>query len=556
MLGLLVSLLLSAPRRPAPAASPPAVVEIGAEGYGLTVLLGSEITRFAVEYLGVLERALPGQDLHLVRVTDPRFKESGVIAGMSGSPIYFEDRLLGALSYAWAFSKEPIAAVTPIEAMRAALGPGPGAGRAPLGDPRAAPAGLAPVATPLWIAGVSEAALAPFREALSTWGFEAVPSGAASDAPGDLSLEPGAAVGVRLVRGDLDMTVIGTVTERQGDRVFAFGHPMMGLGEAGMPLSTAVIRSVIPSVSRSIKLGAPVRDVGRLSADALPGIAGDLGRPPRMIPMTMRIEGPRGVRTMRMEVADHRLLTPLLMEIAWSSAAEAGLWDMGEATYEMTVRANIEAGGRRRTVTYRDVGYGALSPRQASPLRPLEALVENPHLRVRILDADVSVRARLERRTAEVVEAGVAEGSVRPGETLVVWARLEPYDSPKRGGEIIEIPLSVPADVAPGTYEVWVGAGRGRGVPGRAFPESLDGWVRLVEEVEPRDRLVAEILLPAVAAAAEDDLLPGLPPSIAGVHGAEGAFRFAPLRVRADVATPWILSGGASAVVVVEEPAS
>lgn len=533
----------------APAETPPAELVVGEEGYGLTVLSGARIETFAVRYVGRLERALPGQDLLLIRIVDPRFETSGVVAGMSGSPIHFRGRCVGALAYGWTFSREPIAGVTPIEAMRE-VGSPRGGGAAGGGAGAPPPPGLAPISAPLWTSGIPAEALGPHLGRLRALGLEPIPAGKAAREAGvaEPDLVPGAAVGVQLMRGDLEMTAIGTVTERTGERILAFGHPLLGLGGPNLPMTTAVIHTVMPSLAQSFKLGSPVRAVGRLTGDAQAAIAGEIGGVPEMIPVTVRLSSPNGKRTMRMEVAEHRLLTPLLLEIAWSSAANAALWGLGEATLEVGVSAVIRTpDGAERTVVYRDAGYGPFSPLQAAPLGPLQWLLENPEARIRLRSVEVSLEATPERRTAEVVDAGAVERTVRPGETVTVWARIAPYDG---ADEIRRVVIPLPAETPEGDLRIWVGGGRGRWLPGRPYPRDLDGWFRLVEEVEPVTDLVAEAALPPVGAEVDGRVLPGLPSTYAALHDARPALA---LRVRASVPTPWILDGGRSVTVRVEE---
>ncbi|MCD5401397.1 hypothetical protein LR013_02225, partial [candidate division NPL-UPA2 bacterium] len=276
----------------------------GMRGIGRTVFSGTKVEDFDVEILGVLENVWPRGDLILVRLEGGPLERTGVISGMSGSPIYIEGRLIGALAYAWPFSREAIAGVTPIKDMLSIWE----ADKNIRGDeaswsweqPLTGESGpgaftLKPLPSPLTLSGFDPQVIREMELTLSRFGF-LITQGGGGAAPEkeEVSLVPGAAVGVPLIKGDLNATVIGTLTYRRGDKILALGHPMLFGGTVDLPLSGAYIQALMPSQFISFKLGSATQTVGRISQDRRAAIAGEVGNFARMIPFEVKIEGAGG----------------------------------------------------------------------------------------------------------------------------------------------------------------------------------------------------------------------------------------------------------------------
>ena len=250
-------------------------VQPGMTGTGRTVFAGTEISTFQVEILGKLPNIGPDQNLILARCSGGPLAETGVLSGMSGSPVFIDGRLIGAVAYSWGFSKEAIAGITPIEEMLAISelsAPAPSARNGGLQVDRALLApmtnadslrtffekdlwpvlgrgpGTLALSVPLSIAGIGAAGLARVAPGLERAGFTPVQSGSyGRSAAQPPPLEPGSPIGVQLVRGDLEMTATGTVTWVDGDRVLAFGHPLFGLGPIDLPLTARPSRRCCPA---------------------------------------------------------------------------------------------------------------------------------------------------------------------------------------------------------------------------------------------------------------------------------------------------------------------
>src|SRR5512143_2455059 len=295
----------------------------GMRGYGISDMGdGKGIQRFDVEIIGVLRRYAPRQDLVLARVSGAGLDKSGIIAGMSGSPIYVDGKLVGALAYGWPFSKDPICGITPIQSMldirHAPAGPpvpiaGSTASSVSTADLMAAfgtgrfrehldrmlsvlrphpVESLTPLPLPVSIAGLPPGSL--FERMAETAGWMTAPSGAAAATAARASgaaepLRPGSAVATQLLSGDMDVSATGTVTWVEGNSVLAFGHPFLSMGPVSMPMAEADVLTVLPSIYRSFKFAATGPVLGSITQDRSTGILGTFGTQAPMVPITVRI---------------------------------------------------------------------------------------------------------------------------------------------------------------------------------------------------------------------------------------------------------------------------
>lgn len=355
---LAATAVLAGPARAeVPPTLPFADVRAGMRGEGRTVFAGTTIETFEVEILGKLENVGPDQDLILGRCVGGPLADTGVMSGMSGSPVFVDGKLIGAVAYSWGFAKDAIAGITPIDEMLALGGRADGrAASAAAASPAAAatpgeldPDALARLARPeglhdffrarwraltsggagplrasipLAVAGMRADAIAalygdgaggdgPLGGTAAGW--LPVQAGTAGSAPGAPApaLRPGSAMGVKLVRGDVEMSATGTVTWVDGDRVLGFGHPLFGLGPVDLPLTGARVEALMPSLEQSAKIAVPTAEAGALRQDRASGVAGRVGQRPRMIPVRLQIRGPAsGEATYSFDLADDAALSP------------------------------------------------------------------------------------------------------------------------------------------------------------------------------------------------------------------------------------------------------
>src|SRR5690349_2307173 len=392
---LLVALLAGiaaaqAPQPKAPAIFPLEDLRPGMKGTARTVFSGTEAEEFGVEVLGVLP-GFPGprQSAIIARLTGANVEKTGVFAGMSGSPVYIDGKLVGAIAFSFPFSKEPIAGITPIKQMIDLFNKGSENQNGKPKEPRVVsfsqlaatdwkpnlpkPAvssvslfatvasdsplipllgqQITPIATPLVFSGISQEALAMFSPQLVASGLMPV-SGAGGMAPitplaahNDKTFPFGSSISVQLVRGDYSLAAAGTVTMRDGDRIYAFGHPFLSLGSSDMPMAECSVVTVIPNVNNSFKLAVPGQMVGSISQDRASGIFGLLGQSPKMIPVKINLHTSRDrTETYSYEIANDSFLTPLLLNITVFNTITSSERALGDST--ISLKGEIKVKGQ------------------------------------------------------------------------------------------------------------------------------------------------------------------------------------------------------------------
>src|ERR1700757_4103238 len=324
-----------------PEIMPLSQIQPGMKGVVYTIFSGNEIEKVDLVVLGVLHNALgPKQDVILVQLLGEKVERTGVVAGMSGSPVYFDGKLAGALSLKLGiFTKEAIGGVTPIENMldveKAAATPAspmPGATpanpastadtRIPLPENYAHQTGagggqfLVPIETPLISTGLYPETLAQFGKQLSAWGMTAMAGGTAAPSPEDAKLKPGDMVGMELVRGDLSIAPGCAVTLVETDRIFACGHPIFGFGAVAMPLTRGHVILTLASSMASTKVMSTGGTIGTLQQDRLTAVMGKKAPGPGALPMDVQLATPSGEKNFHFEVIESPQLTPLLVAMA------------------------------------------------------------------------------------------------------------------------------------------------------------------------------------------------------------------------------------------------
>lgn len=524
-----------------------------------SVFRGDSIEEFPAEIVGVLSGGTVDGQTILARATSERLRQVGVAQGMSGSPVYVNGRLIGALASSWAFSRDPLFGITPIREMlrlfdlpaSSATGPAGGpagveltalqggvrfgefrweesAAAEPTPGPRVdapqpvSPAG-APVSLPIPVAcgGLAPAALDAARQWLAPLGFTAVPGGSTpGGGPDAASLEPGSAVAVDLMRGDLQISAIGTLTWRDGDRVLIFGHPFFQSGEVRLPLSTASITTVVASNYLSFKLGSRGREVGVVTQDRRPGVSGTIGPRVPLLPLSVRIEGTRPTpQRFRFELVEDRMLAAQLTGLATlNSLLESGGTGPGQ-TLAWTLTLHRRGSP---TLVLQDMGAGESPTGEVANAisGPLGFLFGNPFERLRLDSIEVAIQLSPGRRLWTLRSARLLDAAVRPGGRVRVECRIERWRGPTET-RLIEVPVA--AELPDGRYGLWVGGGaelsrfEATRFPSRYRPTSLDdGWRRLARQ-RPSSALYAAVLAsaPDVTAAGRD--YPELPASAAAV---------------------------------------
>lgn len=564
----------------------------GMKGVGRTVMVGTKLEEFGAEVLGVMRDVSPGRDMVLCRLTGCNLEHAGIIQGMSGSPIYIDGKLVGAVAFAWEFAKDPIAGVTPFQQMvqyvrasdrklaaeardreapihasvsylidaGAAADEGePGRSAMPL-RVSGGGAGMIPIATPLAASGFSPRALAMLDEGLRPLGMAPMSGGRAADeivkCEGDRPFEPGSPLSIAMVMGDFDLSGIGTVTHVEGDRVYGFGHPMFSLGNCEFPMMTGYIHTVYPRASVSMKMGSPLKVVGVVDADVSTGVAGRLGTKPDMMPMTVRVKTGKysDARTYRVQmVREPSLISSFVMSVLTSAIdTEGNLPD--ELTARIKADVNLQDRG---TITLQDSFSGPryTGPGGASALfGPLASmvsiLVKNPMAPVRIASIDCDVEIEDGRRVAAIESVRLRSVTVEPGQDLKAFVTLKPYKGER---QVVEASIRIPDDFPEGEHEAVVcdlaGSSRRRfkNDPILNEPRDLDGILAsLKAQTGPkRTEVFLHVQTPDRGLAVNGVALPNLP---ASARAAFGSKRQSPAAaIRADLtsaaATPWVVEG-------------
>jgi hypothetical protein len=507
-------------------------VAAGQRGTGWSVFHGSEPEAFEVEVLGVWRDAVaPETSYILARLSGRGLEETGVVAGMSGSPVYVDDRLLGAVSFGFPTAQEAIAGITPIESMRrlheaAVTPPPPGLGsgavdlaalaRAELPPDllrqawsRLAPRSAGQGSGLLWAgAGFGPEGRALLGEAL---GGELAPAGHAAQLAGEFA--PGAAVAAVLMDGDLQLAVTGTLTSRRGEEVLAFGHPFLGRGDVRLPMARAEVVTVVGSRVQSFKLANLGPIVGAFDLDRAAGLRGRLGLEAPMVPLTVAVRGSREA-DVELRLAEVPQLLPALAAIGLVGAVDATTQAAGVGTLDLSARLEL-AGQAPILLEQAFDGDGATLQAALYLLALTGLVVDNVWGEVDLASIAVEARQGPDPRGARLLGAHAERRVVRPGERLAIDAELAPFrGAPFRQRLEIEVPEALPD----GPYFVLVGDGASadgaRLALEKAAPETLDQVLALVRSLTSRRELVALGLRPAAGLRVAGEALPGLPGSV------------------------------------------
>ena len=511
-------------------------VRAGMQGYAYTIFAGDQVEKFDLEVIGVLDNFLgPKQSIILVQLKGPKVEHTGVVAGMSGSPVYLDGKLAGALSLKLGvFTKEPIAGVTPIQDV---LNPPSQAAPAQaavqqLGLPSEAstrtglPSGsaLERIETPLVFSGFQPAALQQFANQLQGYGFVAAQGGTASPRADDGHLAAGDMAGMVLVQGDASINSACTVTAVQGDRVYLCGHPFLSLGDIQIPMARSRVVTTLSSDLSSTKIVNVGGSIGTITGDHLTAVTGKLGAPPAMIPMdlTLMVSGAEAAKqkTLHFEIVNHPKLTPLLVALTtFNGLTQNSLY--GEGT-TLHLSGEIRLQGHAPVQIENTFAPGdTLSPDGL----PIALTMQNVFTRLFVNAFEPAkvdrITLRVEsvpgRKSFTIESAWLEKGEAAPGETLRVRVMLRPYRGAAR---MEEATVRVPEQVARGTTlrilvsdaDLLNRASRGfaTAVAGSG-PTGLDQLIALLNRERRNDRLYVGLFVPAPTLLWDDKELPNIP---------------------------------------------
>lgn len=465
----------------APRMMPVDEVKAGMRGSAKTVISGTKIEEFGVEVLGVMKNKGPSGDLILVKTYGDVIERTGGIAqGMSGSPVYIDGRLVGAIAFGWPFADHKVGMVTPIADMlklwelpeqprqaetkdnQPSEGPekkksDPDMPAESPGEQKPAPDMPQAAATPLMASGFGDKALAMLTEKLKPLNLAPYAAGEAPEGVAYGPLEPGSAVGVQLVRGDVGLSAIGTATYVEDGKVLAFGHPFLKKGASGYFLTNAYIFTTVSGMENSFKVGATGQAVGRINQDRGAGVAGELNKFPNIIPMRIIINDKTlmATRDAEVQVVQDEQLSPILAAVTVYNLIDKTSDRTGPGTAKVSFELSAPdmPGGvfKRENMFYTGGNIGELAISELHEL--LALLASNQFKAVEIMDLKVNVDLEAERRTAAIVEARSNAAYAKPGDTVEITVGLKPF----RGEKITrKVPFKIPADqlAGPMTLEV------------------------------------------------------------------------------------------------------
>jgi hypothetical protein len=528
---------------------PVSEVRPGMRGYGLTVFRGTRPERFDVEVIDVIHNFRPHMDAVLIRPNHPTLDHAGTVAGMSGSPIYLDGRLVGAYAYGWEFGRDPVAGVTPIESMLAEMrrprrtpaGLIPGS-QIPIeilrggnthseGSPwstmqrrasaqrvpvQTAYGALVPVATPLTVSGIGHIAMQHLTETLEPFGVVPVQAGGGGAVPGmpaadvPLHYENGGAVAVRLIQGDISGNITGTVTHVQGNELVAFGHPMMGMGETAMPTAIARVMWILASERRSMKISEAVRDLGALTQDRPPAVVVDERATGPTMPVHVSVIGVDGAphTNWNVRVVAHRMFGGRLAATALETALEETVGDQGDVAW--TVRSRINVRGRNPVEFVENgVSNDGVHASGAASVEFMSRIMDNAFGVLAVDGVDYEVALHWARDFSYIRHVSASCAEVDPGGTVDVRVSLARYGE---APEMRTIRVEIPRELAGREAEIEVSAG-GETSPDVAEPESLDDLVRNLTTRFPDDALVVSLKMPGSGVTLRGRVVQNLPSS-------------------------------------------
>lgn len=521
----------------------------GMKGYGFSDLGdGRGIQRFEVEMIGVLKRFAPKQDLILAKVSGANLEHSGIIAGMSGSPIYVDGRLVGALAYGWPFSKDPICGITPIQSMLD-IRHAPPAPPVPIAGASTTAADLIRSFAFRSFTGALDALLAPLKQSASSgslatlpipvsftgapagggWLFDRVASaagwvaapagssGASAPAGKDAAVRPGSPISTVLLSGDMLLAATGTVTWVDGDSVLAFGHPFLSMGPIDMPMARADVLTVLPSVYRSFKFSDTGAVIGSVTQDRSTGILGTFGTRAAMVPITVRISSDDvPAQTYKFEAVHNSMLTPVLAAIAIDNVLTTLEKRSGERT--LVWKSAIRTPGR--DVRWDTVFSGLQAREEAVTSLALLAnyLMANEFRDLSILGVDVEIRHSDRLQSGRIVNVEAGKERFRAGERIPI--RVDVVDF-RGGSRRVSLDLDVPKDTPPGPLTVFIGDGNAATAYDLsvypADPQSLDQVLDFLSRMRPPNSLNLIAYRRASGAVVAGEPLAALPPSVAAL---------------------------------------
>lgn len=538
-------------------------VKAGMKGRGRSVFKGTEIEDFDVEILGVLHNVEPKKSIILARLMGRVFDEAGVQQGMSGSPVYIDGKLAGAVAYSFPFAKEPIAGITPIEEMlsiREREGSGSSytprtavkkdltleeifelnreffQGKASFYSGERA---LTPLSVPMIFSGFSSQAMDKTRLYFERLGFNPISSGTLSriqekNSSSELTVpefrvRPGDPIGVQLVTGDLNVGAVGTVTHVEGNNILAFGHPLFNLGAVDFAMTRAEIITVIPSLSTSFKMAAMDNVVGRFIQDRTSGVYGELAKNPRMIPVNVNLYSQKGDREeFQFKVVEDKLLSPVYVNMCLMSLLPSEQRSFGDLTLELNGEVYLEDGNSIHLEDFFSGNYDT-SLVQLSNLvaAVVYYLVNNEFENLNIFRVDLNIKAVEEARFAYMEKIWLEKYEASPGE----YVELKIFYRTYRGQSMVEEGgLLIPNLPKGSQFHIIVADAASmqqiemsRYQTSGFTPRNLEQLLRILGNLRKNNRIYIKILASKPGLFLKGEEMPNLPPTMKSMFSSSRA---------------------------------
>ncbi len=543
----------------------------GMTGYGITVMAGTELVRFDAEIVSVLANMKPGRDMILARLSGQNLEKTGIIAGMSGSPVYMTDpqdgteKMIGAVAIGWLFQNEPLCGIQPITQMLAGSGmfatgnkdvapetagiSAGGMGRqqflasalatekidfaaVSLGQQRSSSGSdlgqnFQRLLTPIMVSGGSDQFLRYIQPYLASAGMMPVASGgvgsAMTEADESVKLEPGSAIGIKLMSGDMDITPIGTVTDVIDGRVLAFGHHMFGWGRTRLPMSTAYIHTVVSSKLNSFKLGSALETKGAIVRDEMVAITGILGAESPMFPVAIKVNWPDTHRTQQynFQVVKDARYGPLLTNFAVANAITS--WHSLPEYHTISYVIDIDYGPLGKFSVDNISSDRRIMPVLSDLVRPVWSMLSNPFgpsVAPQRIDCEITITEG--SSLGRLLDMKLDGKIYKPGETVTGKIIIERF---RMGRQAIDIEFVLPEDIADGEYKLTASSGSNSLMQNRkenphlfsprTVEELFDAMERLIEVRS--DRIYFRLPLKLKGLAIGTDQMPELPASRAQI---------------------------------------
>jgi len=565
-------------------------IKPGMKGKGRSVFAGAKVEEFDVEILGILENVQPGRNIILARLAGCGLESTGIISGMSGSPVYIDGKLIGAVAYGFSFSKDPVCGLTPIGEMLAIEKTPAAAGRTSPGLSsfdqslnrdnliemyrkefntkalvRTASQPLAPLAVPLYFSGFSPWAFKQAGDFFAPLGFRPFVGGTTSggqlkglEFPAMEKLQEGGAVGVQLIGGDLDLSAVGTVTYVDGNRVLAFGHPFYNLGSVDYAMTSPNVITVLASLESSAKLASAGPVIGTFTQDRVSGAVGEVGKKPRFVPLKINLMTAPGVsRDFNLNLINDRFLTAALINMAVSSLVTSEQRSYGNLSLEFDATVYLDQDGI--SIKLEDLFSGNYD-QAATNLSSLVAsvayyVVNNDFRDVGIYRIDLNVRALEETRFCFLEKVLLDKYEVSPGEQIHIKVSYRTYREESRTEEVTLISPPLPAGTE---FQIVIGDAATMQQVERSqyrvqefMPRSFSQLVRILNNLRKNNRIYFKVVASKPGIFLRGEEMPNLPPSLKAMFLSSRASAAAPIELTRStlgeyqLQIPFVFQGGA-----------